>query len=74
MHGGLHVEMASFFVSRIVGGLRVTAERVRLFRCNSLSSCHQADFERWVDDRNFQKIIAIPDPFGTDFGRTEGCF
>ena len=25
MHGGLHVEMASFFVSRIVGGLRVTA-------------------------------------------------
>jgi hypothetical protein len=25
MHGGLHVEMASFFVSRIVAGLRVSA-------------------------------------------------
>ena len=26
MHGGLYVEMASFFVSRIVAGLRVMAK------------------------------------------------
>ena len=31
MHGGLHVEMASFFVSRIVAGLRVTAKMRQAF-------------------------------------------
>jgi len=68
MHGGLHVEMASFFVSRIVGGLRVTANASGFSAAIPFLVVIKADFERWVDDRNFQKIIAIPDPFGTDLG------
>jgi hypothetical protein len=31
MHGGLYVEMAGFFVSRIVAGLRVTAKTRQAF-------------------------------------------
>ena len=31
MHGGLYVEMAGFFVSRIVAGLRVTAKMRQAF-------------------------------------------
>ena len=68
MHGGLYVEMASFFVSRIVAGIRSNGalNAPGFIRCNSSSCWHQAGFERWVDGRN--SIVMIPDPFGTDMG------
>jgi hypothetical protein len=55
MHGGLHVEMASFFMSRIVAGLNDGAVNAPgssaafLF----LVSRHRAGFERWIYDRDF---------------------